>query len=133
MAWLSSLGGLNDPILFRLRFGLKRFVEPAWNHLVEALKGTESKFWSSCQHVLPPTFDGFLDGSMFSPANDAKVKISKFVLKSLSSVRMERFLSLSSVECLGESLSASDVLRANAPTFAGRVFTSSLKYTFPLL
>src|SRR6185437_13627336 len=65
--------------------------------------------------------------------NDAKVKISKFVLKSLSSVRMERFLSLSSVVCLGESLSASDVLRANAPTFAGRVFTSSLKYTFPFV
>ena len=46
---------------------------------------------------------------------------------------MERFLSLSSVECLGESLSASDVLRANAPTFAGRVFTRLSNIPSPLL
>jgi hypothetical protein len=42
-AWLSSLAGcLSDPILFRLRSGLNRFVEPAWNQLVESLQGTDS-------------------------------------------------------------------------------------------
>jgi hypothetical protein len=137
-AWLSSVAAcLSDPLLFRLRGGLAKYIDPAWSGLVEALGGTASNLWSQISPLLPSTAAAFLDGSVFSPVNDGnfKVKISKVALKLLSRVRVERFLALTSVNSLSSSsnLTVSDVLRANSMTFASRLFTSSMKVDTPFV
>lgn len=131
-AWLSSVAAcLSDPLLFRLRSGLTQFVEPAWTLLVDALGGVGSTYWSHVAHLLPSTAAGFLDGSIFSPSNDGKIKISKVVLKLLSRIRTEKFSASTSVEQIGATLTAPDVLRANAQSLAGRIFTTPLKFHTP--
>jgi hypothetical protein len=131
-AWLSSLAAcLSDPLLFRLRFGLQRFVDPAWKNLTDALGGVNSKHWSLVSQLLPTTAAGFLDGSMFCPQSEGKVKFSKVILKLLSRLRVEKFFALTSVENLSLTLTEADILRAQAPTLAGRIFTTSLKFDSP--
>jgi hypothetical protein len=133
-AWLSSLAAcLSDPLLFRLRFGLQRFVEPAWENLVGALGGVNSKHWPLVSQLLPTTAAGFLDGSMFCPTSELKIKFSKVILKLLSRLRVEKFFSLTSVENLSLTLTEADILRAQAPTLAGRIFTTSLRFDSPFV
>jgi hypothetical protein len=132
-AWLSSLAGcLHDPRLFQLRHGLSKFVGPAWERLVDAVGGTDSRFWSQVSQVVSSA-ESFLDGSLFSPMHDGKVKLSTLVLKVLSRKRTELFLSLTSPDNLSHTLTGADILRANTPTFAGRIFVSSLKQDFPFV
>lgn len=134
VAWLSSVAAcLSDPLLFSLRNGLSRFIAPAHAQLVTALGGEDSKHWSQIAHLLPKTDDGFLDGSMYSPQSDSKIKLSKSVLKLFSRMKLERYLSLTSIQSLSSTLSKSDVLRANAQSIAGRIFTTSLKYDSPFV
>ena len=75
----------------------------------------------------------FLDGSVFSPANDFKVKIGKVVLRLLSRINTDRFLALTKIDKLSETLSKADVLRANAHTNAGRIFATPLCFALPFV
>jgi hypothetical protein len=70
---------------------------------------------------------------MFSPENEFKVAISKVLLKLLSRIRVEKFLALTSVDNLSDTLTKADILRTNAQTLAGRIFTTSLKYDSPFV
>jgi hypothetical protein len=67
------------------------------------------------------------------PANDGKIKISKVVLKFISRIRTEDFISRNSIDKLCNTLAKADILRAHAPTLAGRIFTTSLKYNTPFV
>ena len=134
VAWLSSVAAcFSDPVLFRLRDGLRKFIDPAFDVLVCALGGVTSKHWTLISHLVPSTVAGFLDGSVYSPSNDFKIKISKVVLKLLSQMRTDRFMSLVSVGDLSDTLSKADVLRAHAQTLAGRIFTTSLNFDAPFV
>ena len=83
--------------------------------------GEGSKYWTCVSQVLPATVSAFLDGSVFSPANEFRVKLGKVVLKLLSRVNIDSFLALTKIDKLCENLSKVDVLRANAHTRAGRI------------
>jgi hypothetical protein len=133
-AWLSSVAAsLSDPLFFELRESIRKFVEPAWIQLVEAIGGTSSKYFSQVSQVLPLTAEGFLDGSLFSPMNEFKVKISKVILKLLSRKRVESFFQQTSIEHISDTLSKNDVLRAQAQSLVGRIFTTSLRYELPFV
>ena len=54
VAWWASVSAcLQDSLLFKLRAGLARFAEPAWQALVQLHGGGSSKYWSQVKH-LPP-------------------------------------------------------------------------------
>jgi len=134
VAYLSSVAGcLSDPVLFRLRPALARYVNPAWSTLVAALGGVHSRSWPEVSEVLPSTADAFLDGSMYSPDNDYKIKLSKVVLKVLSQKRVAEFQSLTAPDKIGTSLTKGDVLRSHAQTLAARIFSMSLKHDQPFV
>ena len=134
VAWLSSVAAcLSDPLLFQLKDSIRKHVEPALAVLVGAIGGEGSKYWTLVSHLLPATASGFLDGSVFSPDNDFKVKIGKVVLKLLSRIRTDSFLALTKIDKLSETLSKADVLRANAHTHAGRIFATPLCFDLPFV
>ena len=134
VAWLSSVAAcLSDPLFFQLRHSLPKFVEPALARLVTAVGGVGSKYWTLVSQVLPSSVSLFLDGSVFSPLSEFKVKIGKVVLKLLSRINTDRFMALTKVDKLSESLSKADVLRANAHTNAGRIFATPLCFDLPFV
>jgi hypothetical protein len=134
VAYLSSVAAcLSDPLLFELRHSLRRFVEPALSQLVAAVGGEGSKYWTLISQVLPSTVSSFLDGSIFSPATDFKVKIGKVALKLLSRISTDRFLSLTKIDKISDNLSKADVLRANSHTQAGRIFATPLCFDVPFV
>lgn len=134
-AWLSSLAAcLSDPLLFRLRMGLQRDVDFAWTHLVDGLGGPSSSYFSSVSQILPSSAAAFLDGSLFSPSSDGfKLKLSKVILKTLSRSRVDAYKRSISMADISDTLTSADVLRGSAPTQAGLVFTSSLKFNLPFV
>jgi hypothetical protein len=83
--------------------------------------------------VLPSSVSSFLDGSIFSPSTDFKVKLGKVVLKLLSRIHTDSFLELTKIDKISETLSKSDVLRANAHTNAGRIFATPLCFGLPFV
>ena len=134
VAWLSSVAAcMSDPLFFELRRSIRRHVEPALAQLVDAVGGEGSKYWTLVSQVLPATASLFLDGSVFSPANEFKVKLGKVVLKLLSRIATDNFLALTRVDKVSETLSKSDVLRANAHTSAGRIFATPLCFDLPFV
>jgi hypothetical protein len=95
VAWLSSVAAcMSDPLLFRLRDSMKRHVEPALDLLINAVGGEGSKYWTLVSQVLPPSISAFLDGSVYCPEKEFKVKMGKVVLKALSRIQTDRFLAL---------------------------------------
>ena len=84
--------------------------------LVNAIGGEGSKYWTLVSQVLPPTLSAFLDGSVFSP--EKELKLGKVVLKALSRIKTDKFQEATQVDEVSETLSKSDVLRANASTQA---------------
>ena len=134
VAWLSSVAAcLSDPFLFGLRHTLEKHVESALTLVVEAVGGESSKYWTCISQVLPTSVFSFLDGSLFSPANEFKVKIGKVILKLLSRVQTDTFMALTKIEKLSENLSKADVLRANSHTAAGRIFATPLCFALPFV
>jgi len=134
VAWLSSVAAcLSDPFFFKLRHSLKRHAESALALVVGAVGGEGSKYWSLVSQVLPPTVSAFLDGSVFSPSNEFKVKLGKTVLKLISRVRTDNFLALTRVDKISGTLSKADVLRANAHTNAGRIFATPVCFDLPFV
>jgi hypothetical protein len=107
--------------------------KPALCAVLAAVGGEGSKYWSLVSQVLPTTVASFLDGSVFSPENDFKVKIGKVVLKTISRIQTDRFLALTQVDKLSETLSKADVLRANTHTQAGRIFATPLCFDLPFV
>src|SRR5690606_16782241 len=70
VAWWASVSAcLQDPLLFKLRAGLTRFAESAWQALVRLNGGLESKYWAQIRHLVPPSSTGLLDGTLYSPLN----------------------------------------------------------------
>jgi hypothetical protein len=134
VAWLSSVAAcLSDPFVFELRHSLRSHVVPALAQLVAAVGGVSSKYWSLVSQVLPSTPSAFLDGSVFCPANEFKVKLGKVVLKLISRIHADKFLALTKVDVISDTLSKADVLRANAHTHAGRIFTTPLCFALPFV
>lgn len=134
MAWLSSVAAcLSDPLLFELRLSLHKYVDPALSQLIAAVGGEESKYWTLISQVLPSTSSSFLDGSVFSPSTGFKVKIGKVALKLLSRISTDRYLSMTKIDNISETLSKADVLRANTSTLAGRVFSVPLCFDLPFV
>ena len=90
VAWLLSVAAcLSDPLFFQLRHTLWKYVEPALAQVVVAVGGEGSKYWALASQVLPSSASSFLDGSVFSPANEFKIKLGKVVLKMISRVRTD--------------------------------------------
>jgi hypothetical protein len=134
VSWLSSVAAcLSDPLLFQIKDSLRKHLEPALCAVLAAVGGAGSKYWSLVSQVLPTTVASFLDGSVFSPENDFKVKIGKVVLKTISRIQTDRFLALTQVDKLSETLSKADVLRANTHTQAGRIFATPLCFDLPFV
>ena len=134
VAWLSSVAAcLSDPLLFELRLSLHKYVDPALSQLIAAVGGEESKYWTLISQVLPSTSSSFLDGSVFSPSTGFKVKIGKVALKLLSRISTDRYLSMTKIDNISETLSKADVLRANTSTLAGRVFSVPVCFDLPFV
>jgi hypothetical protein len=62
-----------------------------------------------------------------------KVKLGKVVLKALSRIQTDKFLALTKVDNISNNLSKADVLRANAHTHAGRIFSTPLCFALPFV
>jgi hypothetical protein len=120
-------------LLFQFRHTLQKYVEPALSQLLAAVGGEGSKYWTLVSQVLPSTASSFLDGSIFSPSTDFKVKIGKVVLKLLSRISTDRYLALTKIDKISETLSKADVLRANSHTQAGRIFATPLCFDLPFV
>ena len=134
-AWWASVSCcLNDPLMYRLRSGLERFCTPAWNVMLHTLGGEQSKLWTQIRHLLPTGPHGLLDGSMYSPAASTVSNLSKVAIKLVSSARIEQFRGLSSPILIkgNGTLTTADVIQADSHSFAGRVFSASLKHAPPL-
>ena len=78
--WASVQACLDEPLLFSLRNGLERFVDPSWHLLSDALDGTASHYWTAVAHLLPPKPQGLLDGSLFFRGASNTTKLNKAVL-----------------------------------------------------
>lgn len=134
VAWLSSVAAcLSDPLLFQLKDSIRKHAGPALSLLVAAVGGEGSKYWTLVSQVLPPTLSSFLDGSVYSPESEFKVKLGKVVLKALSRIQTDKFLALTKVDNISNNLSKADVLRANAHTHAGRIFSTPLCFALPFV
>lgn len=125
--WASVAASLEDPLLFRLRSGLSRFADGAWNALVNLHGGAVSKFWTQVKHLYPDTAAGLLDGTRYSPINQHSAKTNKLALKALSKIKLDRFHKLTAVSLLSPTLTPSDVIHASCRSFAGRIFSEPIK------
>ena len=131
VAWWASVSAcLQDPLLFKLRAGLARFAGPAWQALVRLHGGLESKYWAQSKHLIPPSFVGLLDGTLYSPFNKP-TSIHKHVLSVCKKRKKEVLQSLTCITLLtsdNPSLTESDVIQASSPSYAGKVFSEPIKF-----
>jgi hypothetical protein len=130
IAWWASVSAcLRDPLLFKLRSGLERFADSAWQALVNIHGGTSSKFWSQVKHLYPDSARGLLNGTLYSPLNMHTDKTNKIALKTVSKIKLELFQKLTAVSMLSDSstLTPSDVIHASCRSFSGRIFSEPLK------
>ena len=128
IAWWSSVSASpQDPLLFRLRGGLVRFKEPAWQALIALHGGINSKYWSQVKHLYPPSSVGLLDGSLYSPINTNAPKTSKIALKICVKIKIDALdkLTAFSLLCPGNAtLTDSDIIQAG---YAGKIFSEPMK------
>ena len=133
-SWWSSVSAcLNDSLLFSLRGGLEKFAAPAWNIMLKALGGINSKLWTQVKHLLPANAPGLIDGSLYSPLAVNKARLCKTALKLLSTANIELYRALSSPSLVSGDgkLTPADVIQADSHSFAGQIFNTSLKHTAP--
>lgn len=125
--WSSVVGSLSDPLLFKLRDGLEKFAESAWNHVVALHGGLSSKFWGQVQHLFPNSPQGLLDGSRYSPSTPNTVKLTQVALRNVAKQKLELFQSKIAVSLLSDTLTEADIINASARSFSGRIFSEPLK------
>ena len=125
--WASVSASLSDPLLFKLRSGLARFAEHAWQSVISLHGGISSKYWSQVQHLYPTTSKGLLDGSCYSPSLINTTKFTKIALKNVAKQKIELFQSKTSVHMLSDTLSESDIINSSSRSFAGRLFSEPIK------
>jgi len=137
VAWWSSVAAcLRDPLLYKLRSGLARFSESAWQSIVSLHGGLSSKHWSAVKHLYPDSALGLLNGTTYSPLNTHTEKTNKLALKTVSKIRIENFQKLHAVSLLSDdnpTLTPSDVIQSSCHTFSGRIFSEPLKKLDQLL
>ena len=124
ISWWSSVQAcLSDELLFHLRLGLSRFVEPAWHLLTSTLGGIHSPYWLPIAHLVPPTSTGLLDGSMFFPGAFNKVKLNKVVLNQVNRKKKDLYNELTAYDNIGSpEFSTSDYVVASSRSLAGKIF-----------
>ena len=121
-----------DPLLFRIRSGLKEFVPDAWAAAISALGGPTSKFWTQAKQFFPTDCSGLLDGSRYSTVHVAnRVKLNKVFLKLCTRRRIEHYSQMTSVAQLSPTLSKADILHANTRSFAGGIFREPFNSDLP--
>jgi hypothetical protein len=127
-AWWSSVScSLSDALLFRLRSGLVRFAESAYNALVRLLGGVNSKSWLLVKHLYPDSHLGLLDGTFYSPSvPPLSARPNKIALKMVTKQKIELFDSVTSVSQISPTLTIADVVIASSHSFSGRIFSESL-------
>ena len=121
---------MKDELLFKLRAGLQRFTEPAWQALVELHGGEECKYWTQVKHLYPPSSVGLLDGSFYSPINTHMPKTSKIALQMCVKKKIDKFerQNAFSLLALGDpTLTDSDVIQAASRSDAGKVFSEPMQ------
>ncbi len=137
IAWWASVSAcLRDPLLFKMRSGLTRFADYAWDLLLKLHGGAASKHWGTVRHLYPDSAHGLLNGTVYSPLNTHTEKTNKLALKTVSKIRVEQFQKLHAVSLLSDdnpTLTASDVIQASCPSFSGRIFSEPLKKLDQLL
>jgi hypothetical protein len=128
--WASVSASLEDPLLFKLKSGLSRFAEPAYQELIKLHGGSDSKHWTEVKHLYPDSSVGLLNGTRYSPVNPRAPKLSKVALKTLSKLNVERFQKLTDISLLSgdnATLTASDVIQASVHSLSGNIFSESIK------
>ena len=133
--WASVSACLQDQLLFKLRAGLTRFAEPAWQVLVQLHGGPDHKYWSQSKHLFPSSSVGLLDGTFYSPINTHTQKVSKNALHTCIKIKKEVLQNLTSLSLLSPtntSLTESDVIQASSPSFQGKIFSEPIKFFDPL-
>jgi endogenous inhibitor of DNA gyrase (YacG/DUF329 family) len=128
IAWWSSVAAsLSDPLLFKLRNGLEKFAESAWQHVVALHGGGASKHWLQVQHLYPDSSKGLLDGSRYSPTTPNTIKLTKIALKMVAKQKIELFQAKTAVQMVSDALTAADIINASSRSFAGRIFSEPIK------
>ena len=107
IAWWSSVQScLQDPLVFSLRKGLHRFVHGAWSMISESLGGVASDYYITLSHLLPPSPEGLLDGTMQSPESHSPCKLLKPYLKTLSRLHYDQYTKLTALDQVGDSFTS---------------------------
>ena len=131
VAWWASVSAcLKDELLYKLRSGLQRFAEPAWQALVELHGGEECKYWTQVKHLYPSSSLGLLDGTFYSPINPSKPKSSQIALKMCVKIKIDKFEKLTAFSLLAlgnPTLTDSDVIQAASRTDAGKIFSEPMQ------
>jgi hypothetical protein len=137
IAWWASVSAcLSDPLVFKLRYGLTRFADGAWQALLSMHGGPNSKYWSQVKHLYPADSSGLLNGTRYSPLTTHTEKTNKSALKTVSKIRLDTFQKLHAVSLLSDenhTLTPSDVIHASCRSFSGRIFSEPLKKLDQLL
>ena len=125
VAWWASVSScMEDQLLFKLREGLSRFTEFAWQSIITLHGGASSKYWSQVKHLYPESGIGLLNGTRLHAHNP---KITQIALKVVSKIKLETFKKLHAVSHLSQTLTASDIIQASTRSFSGSIFSEPIK------
>ena len=128
IAWWASVAAcLEDSLLFKLRNGLTRFAESAYQSVIELHGGATSRYWSQVKHLYPDSAAGLLNGTLYSPLHPHKAKINQIALKTATRIKLDTFKKLHAVSLLSDNLTPSDVIQASCRSFSGRIFSEPIK------
>jgi len=98
-------------------------VGQAWDLLVDPLGGIRSDSFHALSHLIPPTADGLLDGSIFPPDQEEKqARILKPYLKMLSALQEDHYNSLTAKDKVDPSFTLGDLVVARSRSDACRIF-----------
>jgi hypothetical protein len=128
IAWWTSVATcMQDALLFKLRSGLSRFAEFAWQSVIALHGGVGSKYWSQVKHLYPDSAIGLLNGTLYSPLHPHIPKINQIALRTVSKIKLETFKKLHAVSLLSDTLTASDIIQASTRSFSGSVFSEPIR------